>query len=235
MSLSESDDVAQAQWWTSKLRWSMRDLRYLVPCSFPAYARIFHPIVDIMGNSHRWAEVAARNGRIAHREMQLHAIATPSDGVERSFGPIDLEPSLGSLPGAELRALVDTLAPLTSTPGCTFACLWDGYADVAARARSAPLVETVIQRSYLLFEGRLEEIPEFTEAGLYQSPNVWWPADRTFLVHTEVDFTWTYVAGSADLVAAVLADSRLEARRAFATDRFTIDGDRLNDVAFSIP
>jgi len=37
------------------------------------------------------------------------------------------------------------------------------------------------------------------------------PADRAWCVATEIDFAWTYVGGSRELIDAILADARLEA------------------------
>jgi hypothetical protein len=52
-----------------------------------------------------------------------------------------------------------------------------------------------------------------------QSPNLWWPDDRSWCVATEVDFSWTYVGGSHALIERVLADPALEARPTQSSDR----------------
>ncbi|MGF2949540.1 hypothetical protein [Microbacterium alcoholitolerans] len=44
-----------------------------------------------------------------------------------------------------------------------------------------------------------------------QHPNIVWPADHAWTMVSEIDFDSTIVAGSADLVAAICADPRLEA------------------------
>lgn len=41
---------------------------------------------------------------------------------------------------------------------------------------------------------------------------IWWPADRSWFVHTEVDFPWTFVTGDTDLARAVHQHPRVEAQ-----------------------
>jgi hypothetical protein len=47
-------------------------------------------------------------------------------------------------------------------------------------------------------------------------------------VATEIDLAWTYVGGSAALIADLLADQRLEAWPAESSDQFTYDSDLPN-------
>jgi hypothetical protein len=61
-----------------------------------------------------------------------------------------------------------------------------------------------------------------------QSPNLWWPADHSWCVATEIDFAWTYVGGTEALIADVVADADLEALTAAITDQFGYDSDRPN-------
>jgi hypothetical protein len=52
----------------------------------------------------------------------------------------------------------------------------------------------------------------------YQSPNLWWPADRSWCIASEIDLPWTYVGGSEELITAVLDAAELEASTAWTTD-----------------
>ena len=63
----------------------------------------------------------------------------------------------------------------------------------------------------------------------YQSPNFWWPEDRAWCVHTEIDLNTTYVAGSQKLVDAIL-ESELEAYQVEPTDKITSDSDAVNPI-----
>jgi hypothetical protein len=51
-------------------------------------------------------------------------------------------------------------------------------------------------------------------------PGYWWPADRAWVVHTNVDCPSTYVAGSRELLQALLADELLEVVEARLDDPF---------------
>ena len=250
-----SDEVDQAAWWTVALHPFATDVGSVIPDVFEAYARVFHPVVDGEGLRRRWADLAASNGRVAHREMQLHEIGRPlgSPRPERYDRNDWLNRAAwGSLPREELVALSEALASHSTTPGRCWCCVWEGYgqlhgavamftsttsgppvgADPGAsiapgEVLDGPRVE-VPGRSYFLLRGRLSDL-----AGLFdflggQSPNVWWPDDRAWCVATEIDFAWTYVGASTAAIDAVLAERRLEALPAKVTDRFSYDSDLLN-------
>ena len=61
-----------------------------------------------------------------------------------------------------------------------------------------------------------------------QSPNLVWPVDRSWCMATEIDFDSTLVAGSRDLIDAVLAAPDLEAWPVAPEDDLTDHGDRVN-------
>ncbi len=61
-----------------------------------------------------------------------------------------------------------------------------------------------------------------------QTPSLIWPADRAWVSVTEVDWDSTIVGGSADLVAALVADPRLEAFEIPAGTVLTYDSDEVN-------
>jgi hypothetical protein len=61
-----------------------------------------------------------------------------------------------------------------------------------------------------------------------ESPNLIWPADRSWFVASEIDLDSTFVGGSTELINELLADSRLEAWPASPADPVTADSDVLN-------
>jgi hypothetical protein len=88
-------------------------------------------------------------------------------------------------------------------------------------------------RSYLLFRGPLSAIPSLghqvtDEWFVPQSPNLLWPVDRSWCVATEIDFDSTLVGGSAELIAAVLANPDLEAFPVRPDDSLQADADTVN-------
>ena len=46
----------------------------------------------------------------------------------------------------------------------------------------------------------------------------WWPADRSWLVATDMDGEWTYVAGSRQLIDQILAEPPVDAVEVFTSD-----------------
>jgi len=58
--------------------------------------------------------------------------------------------------------------------------------------------------------GPLVEHLEPATTFIHQSANLWFPADQSWCVATEIDLAWTYIGGSRRCVASILADSRLE-------------------------
>jgi hypothetical protein len=94
------------------------------------------------------------------------------------------------------------------------------------------------QRSYVLFHAGLKEfadpgwaarVPWAQEGDPWtQSPNLVWPVDRAWVMVTEVDFDSTVVAGGPELVAALLADPRLETLELPEGADLSADGDRIN-------
>lgn len=89
------------------------------------------------------------------------------------------------------------------------------------------------ERNYLLFEGPLEAAVDMgwrpsDDAFFPQSPNLFWPDDHAWCVATEIDLDSTYLAGSAALIADLLADDRLEALPVEVTDEVWAISDDVN-------
>lgn len=61
-----------------------------------------------------------------------------------------------------------------------------------------------------------------------QSPNLLWPADRSWCVASEIDVDSTLVAGPVEMVEAVLAASALEAWAVHEDDDLSAFADHLN-------
>jgi hypothetical protein len=81
-------------------------------------------------------------------------------------------------------------------------------------------------RDMLLFDGPVAAVstmgtPDPFSTGLRRrGPQWWWPEDRSWFVATEIDFPWSYVGGSRDLVDAITARPDLEAVRVDHGDRW---------------
>lgn len=78
----------------------------------------------------------------------------------------------------------------------------------AARFRTFPLLGG--RRSYLLFNGAVEDASRFDFGYGFRSPALSWPDDRAWFVHTEIDASSTYVGGSEALVSRLVDEQILE-------------------------
>lgn len=89
-------------------------------------------------------------------------------------------------------------------------------------------------RDYVMFAGPLRSalrIGSFvTEWFWPQSPNLFWPADRTWCVASEIDFDSTLVGGSVRLIDAILHTPELDAWTVTADDSLAYDADEINRV-----
>ncbi len=73
-----STKLDEATWWVERLLpFDAHCVGSLVPAGFESVGRLFHPIEHDDDQTETWSSYAERNGRIAHAEMQLHAIGTP--------------------------------------------------------------------------------------------------------------------------------------------------------------
>ena len=219
-------DVSSASWIVERLHGFAEDTGSVVPEGFERYARLFHPVDVQDGTRERWAQIAARNGRLVHPEMQLHMISRPI-GVPPLEGD---DPYLGynpSLAPDQRAALADHLRRATGTPDDCWFCVWEGF----GRMDDQGVEERVVlpHRSYFLAHGPLDDVlPSVLDEPWDQSPNLWWPDDRAWIVATEIDFAWTYVGGSTELIEELLEDTTIEALPALLTDKPFLDSDVLN-------
>jgi len=83
------------------------------------------------------------------------------------------------------------------------------------------------QRQYYLATGPLAAAHEPVDHS-DRTASLWWPEDRAWCVATEVDLSWTYVGGSQECIASILAHPGIEALPAELSDRVTYNGDRIN-------
>ncbi len=240
-SLQPVADVSVGDWLGQRLGGPLGSVGSVVPHGFAAYARVLHPVDPADGTPPTtWARVCADTGAIPHPVMQWGAIAAP--GAEA-------RPDLGDLAPAALEALLGVLAPVTGSQDC-FHALWEGWGWVHGRGvavfgsdvRPEPGVTPDVwalprlhhpDRDYLLFRGPLRAALDmgWQESALGfepQSPSLFWPADRSWCVGTEIDFDSTLVAGPAGLVAAVLDAPGLEAWPVNPADSLRADADLLN-------
>lgn len=182
MSLSACTDVAAADWIVGlEKRWPQ--LTVMGPPGFPAYARLrFLPDPAFEGQN----ESAANY---------------PEDAL-----PED----------EQLAVVLEILSRYTSAPADCYFCVWEGW-GISVVGDGVPTVK-LPTRSYLLFHGAPTDCGDWGPDVQFDprgpdaaDPAFVWPADHAWCVTHDVDPHFAMIAGPAEAIELIIADSRLDA------------------------
>ena len=231
-------DVSPANWVAERL-WDITPQTgtlagCVIPKGFESYTRIFHPAeqyhtADRIWSKVSWATVASWNGKVVHPQMNFSLLANLDLGSydSPSWGS---SPSVGALPEDECGHLACVLQEFTSTPERCYFGVWEGYGGLDERlGKGTSKLAAPFDRKYYIFHGPLDSVMSFCQWDFfYQSPNMWWPEDKSWFVATEIDFTPTFVGGSAACIERVLAHPELEALPIAIDARVDAYGDTIN-------
>lgn len=186
----------------------------------------------------RWCAERDAGAWIAPRLYRL--AGTVATIVPTGFGGYAKVPNeetpdgASSLSERKLRELERILRPATGDQECYFA-FWDGYGWLSGPPVSASLPgpggdqgavhpwlpgglgspvpnsasATIHGQTYLLYEGDLAGCAALLPVG--QTPNLWWPRDRSWCVATDFDLDVSYVAADLSLIAEVIGSAVLDA------------------------
>lgn len=187
---------------------------------------MLHPVQERDGEAPlRWANVSRWSGVAFDSSILWHEVALPE--VPPLTGPpwSGQGPREGSLLQADALELVSVLS--ARSPGRCLFGVWEGYGGTlsvqgpVADVLPQRVVETPVfelpWRSYAMFEGPVAGATCFS-VSRFQSPNLWWPDDRSWCVASEIDLAWTYVAGSRSLIDELLSNPRIETLEASPDD-----------------
>lgn len=226
-------DPESTAWIQSSLR---RDdtVASLVPPVFEAYARVFHPAVRYVGDDDvdvRWAEVAVANGTLAHPAMEWGSVTGSMDFFEEADQPPTWNdaPARGHLPRHVVSRLVPVLRTHTATPDDCFVGV-DASVVVAPDEAPRVTLDGTSGEVHVVRGGIDLAAANVVAEPFDQSPSVWWPADRSWYVATNLDLVTTYVGGSAACIAALLAEKTIEAAEVPLRQRITWDADTVNPL-----
>ncbi|WP_222195619.1 hypothetical protein [Modestobacter italicus] len=178
----------------------------LVPPVFDAHARVLPPTYEREAphRRHRWSEIAAATGVPLTSATRFAELV----GGSRRWG----KPSDGGLDARETATLARVLGDFTRTPAEAFFCLWEGYGLPETEAwTDRPMRVRTPHRAYHLLTGPVAAAPVLPTPVEWRCASLWWPADRAWLVATEIDGYLTYVGGSRAAIDAVLTAPDLDA------------------------
>ncbi|MEU9703328.1 hypothetical protein [Streptomyces sp. NPDC047981] len=188
---------------------------------FAAYARVLHPAA-LGERPVRWETVAAAYGRRVGALTDWHEVI----GAERFYqnaaeyglpGVWDEHPAEGPTPSEVAQALVPVLTRHTGTPERCWFGLWEGY---GRREWTGTPTFPTPERDEILLSGTLADVLSVdADEPFAELPDLWWPHDRAWCVGGDVDLVSTYVCGSEELIAELLATPGIEAHRVTAGDR----------------
>ena len=224
-------DLAPTRWLAEGIRpigRGAREVRLwsIIPEGYSAYTRILHPAyTPAIGEPVHWSDIAARTGKIAHPLMKFGRLFGSDDSY---YCPDWLEqPFVGELPKEEAETMLSTLRLFTTTPDCCYLLVWEGYGG--SELLYPPTGKVMLpDRNYLAFVGSVDSVEELAKADYLNSPNLWWPEDKAWIVATEIDFMDTYVGGSANCISQLLCDPELEAFPISIDARVDFLGDTIN-------
>lgn len=210
------DDLEPARWLELRHEAAMRGDAIAARCApgYPAYARILHPAwrrgLDGVWSPRSWSQIATANGVPMHALISFEAVTTVA-GVRR-FGPPDLwthGPAGGGPPAEVAQPLLAILARHTRSPETCWFGLWEGHESISDQIPDRVPRFVLPPRRYILLRGALGAV--LSAEPLPTLPDRWWPDDRAWCLGGDVDAECTYLAGSAELIADVLAARDLEA------------------------
>ncbi len=199
-------DVHPAGWVEAALAGSAyATVAAMVPPVFAAYARVLPPTyADDGGGRHRWSEIAASRGVVLTEATCFDALVA---GSGRWGRPCD-----GGVDARETQLLTDVLSSFTATPDEAYFCLWDGFGlDETQAWWNRPVRVRTPHRAYHLLTGPVAAASVLPTPLPWRCASLWWPADREWLVATEIDGYLTYVGASQAAIEAVLAHPALDA------------------------
>lgn len=248
-------ETSAAGWVEIRLKpWEQDAVRLhsYMPDAFDLYARMFHPAGERGGAREgvRWAELAARSGRLLGAESSFFDASGIAPGDYERLD--DVEPLAGAMPEGLLGWLTGFLGSWTEQDELTWMCLWDGNGtwwkgshdltsspgdpkpdEIAQDERIDGERDAVLRitprviapaRGYFLFRGSLGSALDLYGHAGGQSPNLWWPESRRWFVSTEVDAHSTYIGGPRELIEGLCRSNEIEAIELPITSRIDMWG-----------
>ncbi|MEU8679271.1 hypothetical protein [Streptomyces sp. NPDC048560] len=202
-------DLGPARWLTERApgRGRFGTVAGVAAPGFASYARVLHP-ASLDERPVRWAAVAAAYGRELAPGTRWHEVIGMDEDYNNASeyglpGLWDEHPGEGPTPPAVAEALIPVLARHTTTPERCWFGLWHGYGRW--EFGHVPTFETPGREEVLLAGALSDAISPVSLDEFAELPDLWWPQDRAWCLGGDVDLTSTYIGGSHELIAELLA------------------------------
>ena len=210
-----ADSATASEWIVADSRANPKPIGSLLPLFYERYVRILHPLARGAGApiaTVAWREIADHLGKPLNSATKwVDLIAEYSARpIHEQDGEWDADPSQGSMPAAQAKALAAALAEATAEPDDCFFAVCEGWGDPRYSYRAGPRC-AFPDRPMVLLEGSLEDASSSMSEDGYRSPNLWWPRDHSWAVLTEIDSYSTFVGCSAPVADELLGVAALEA------------------------
>ncbi|MGA8987811.1 hypothetical protein [Aeromicrobium sp.] len=211
MPLTPLADHSAADWFASDL--APRALRTILgPSGFEAYARVLHA-EQSPGDAER------DEGHLRNDLLQALCSVLGRHTTTPAACYFGLWEGYGDIHGGDAVGFLTSFSGPPRWPGRIFTK--EKPPPPVPPAFPPYVMDGPLLGEQFLFAGRLDQAGQWGAASYGQgvprdinSPNLMWPDDHAWFVTTNIDSTWTGVAGSAALVAELLAEPRLEVVRA---------------------
>jgi hypothetical protein len=222
--------------WPRRRTFEVRDL---VPPVFETYARILHRAWrpgDVREPTGTWSDLASARGVTLGPGTRWEELDQRHGGLWRVDEGSLSESEVGALVEllrAEGRtdarcwfgvwsgyATVDVGAAYLLARGTPMHRIANGVVRMRERiarsrarhagARRAKFALLNGNRTYVLIGATVEDAVTLHHEFQYRTPNLWWPEDRSWFVHTEIDAMSTYLGGSRELIDRLVEEQVLE-------------------------
>ena len=237
-------DPAPGRWIEEALGSRFAHVEALVPKGYEAYARLFHPALTHEDRPVRWATVTEWSGKTYHSLMSFEGIKVPRAGYGSSDQPWDDDPAEDRIEPEDIVELSSFLSNYTGMPDQYYFAVWEGYGSFGMGSSALytpsggiPLLPPAgveeaqrlkgVGREYLLYSGP-PSFNDFLDFPGLDGPNIWWPADRSWCVSTDIDLDSTYIGASEECIERLLGHPSLEVLRTISDAPVHMGADTIN-------
>lgn len=184
-----------------------------VPTGFEAYLRITHPAYkggdSLSGAYLSWRRIAEMTGRDMNSLRRLEDLVSPRSLFELGFA----RPQEGGLSNELCAQLAEILRSHTACPDRCFFAFSEILGPLLPESQYLTRAE-LTYGNFLCEGGPCDQACDYTN-----SPTIWLPEDRAWIIVTPVDMDSSLIGCDGAAAQELLADARIEAWAVSPEDR----------------